>query len=283
MFLVLLSFGALAGGLAFGVFQDLDREVRKLQIEAPLAAQRIESNAQFGDLAAEVDLDRRVTEAMRQVSAPSSGITGDAIDSIGAYVVCAVLTVLFLAWGPRLARGFLNQLDSGPADRVRLIVHSAFTSSRRYVAFAIAQSAVVGTIGWLVSLGLGVPAPAALGLALAAFALVPTFGIVIGSLPILLLVAGLEPAKTVIAIGIGILVLQVVSNLVVQPRIVKRSHLYVGPAMLVIGSLIGFELYGIGGAMYAGALTVLGVAVIDAATQTKGPAEEQSAVESHDS
>lgn len=52
--------------------------------------------------------------------------------------------------------------------------------------------------------------------------------------------------------------------MLVQPKIVRASGLYVGPAVIVIGALTGFELYGIGGAIYGAALTVLGVAVIDA-------------------
>ena len=266
--LVLATLAAVAGTLVFGVFHDLDVEVRRLQTEAPIAAQRIEESQRLGNLASEVDLDRRVTEAVRQLNSPSSGLAGQAVTSVGTYLVCSVLTILFLSWGPRIARATLGQLEQSSADRVSVIAQTAFARARRYVALSILQAVVVGFVGWFICLWLDLPAPAPLALALAAFSLVPNLGILLGGLPILLLAGGLEPMRNVLLVTAIFIALEVFSTMYVQVKIVKSSGLYVGPAIIVVAALIGFELYGIGGALYGTALTVLGVAVIDATEDT---------------
>lgn len=77
--LVLLTLGGIAGVLVFGVFHDLDVEVRRLQTETPIAAQSIENSDRFGSITNEVNLDRRVTEAVHQLNSPSSGLAGEAV------------------------------------------------------------------------------------------------------------------------------------------------------------------------------------------------------------
>lgn len=267
--LVLVAIAGTAGLLVFGVFHDLDQEARRLKIEAPLAAQSIERNEQLGGLAREIDLDRRVTDATQRLSSPSSGLASEAVDSVGAYVVCAVLTILFLSWGKRLARAGLKQLEPRAAERARWVVSTAFGRSRRYVVLALLQASTIGALAWGLCMWLDLPAPLPLALALTACALIPSIGIVLGSLPIMLLTAGLEAGVVTASVSIGFLVVQVLSNRLLLPRIVRISGLNVGSAAIVIGSLIGFELYGIGGAIYAAALTVLGVALIDATTESE--------------
>lgn len=262
--LVLLGVAGVAALLVFGAFQDLDREVSRLQEVAPEAAERIERSQRVGDVATEVELARRVTDAVERLKQPSSGLANEAVSSGGAYIVSAVLTVLFLSWGPKLARAGFHQLDRERAEVVRRIAVTAFRRSRRYVLMAVAQATVVGVLGWLVCRWADLPAPVPLGLALAAMTMIPGLGILLGSLPILLLAGGLNPREEVLAIAAFFLLLQGVSSFVVQRWIVRHS-LYVGPAIVVIAYLVGFELYGIGGAIYSAAIAVGIVAVVDAA------------------
>ena len=49
----------------------------------------------------------------------------------------------------------------------------------------------------------------------------------------------------------------------IRPRVDRRT-LRVGPALMLIGTLIGFELYGFGGAIYGTAVLVLLWAVLQA-------------------
>lgn len=274
LILVLLSIGVIVSGLVFGLLNDLDHEVRAIQTDAPAAARSIERSNRFGTVAKEIDLADRVTAAVNRLSQPSSGLAGEAVSSVGTYLVCIILTILFLSWGPRLYEAGLSQLDDERAARVRAITLQAFRRSRSYVTYAIIQAVCVGLIAWGVCRYADLPAPIPLALAMAAMSLVPNLGILLGGLPMLLLTFSLDSYSWPIGVGIFILALQTFSSLIAQPLIVKHSGLYVGPAIVSIAGLIGFELYGIGGALYAAALVVMGVAVLDSAAESNGDRED---------
>ncbi len=280
---VLLGIAAIAGVLVFGVFHDLDREVSRLKTAAPVAAESLEMSDRLGGVAREVRLEERVTSAVDDLSKPSSGLAGEAVSSVGTYAVCVVLTVLFLSWGPRVANGLLAQVDDERRALVRNISSRAFSSARSYVIQAIAQSTMVGVIGWAACIWADVRAPVPLALALAVMSLVPNLGIIVGALPILLLAAGLGPMETAIKLAVLFVALQFVSSVFIQPLIVRRSGLYVGPAIVAIAFMLGFELYGFGGALYCAALLTGVVAAIDATAQAtegaKGAKQQQIASE----
>ena len=282
--LVLLAIGLCAGVLMFGVFQDLDREVNRLKDVAPVAALRIEHSDNFGGAATQIQLEERVRTALDRLNSPSSGLAGQAVSSVGTYTVCVILMILFLSWGPRVARATLGEINPIRAEWVKAVAESAFTRARRYVLLALAQAAIVGLIGYAACQWADIPAPAPLALTLAGMALLPNIGIVFGAAPILLLSGGFGTTSQTTTLTILFLGLQVLSSLVVQRRIDRLSNLHVGPAVIAISSLAGFELYGIGGAVYAASLSVLAVAAIDANAEVSGdePSESERLVSETD-
>lgn len=267
--LVLLVVGVSTAGLVFGVFRDLDREVHDIQSDAPAAARHLERSERFGKTAREIHLQERVEAAVERLSNPSSGLAGEAVSSLGTYIVCIVLTILFLSWGPRLTKGALDQLGPTRADLARRVTLRAFARSRHYVFLALIQAVVVGFITWGACTLADTPAPIPLALGLAALSLVPGLGILVGSLPILLLTFGLSSNEAGVKLTILFVAMQAISTFVIQPKIVRHSHLYVGPAIMSIAGLIGFELYGIGGALYGTAIIILGVALIDSIAESR--------------
>jgi predicted PurR-regulated permease PerM len=60
-----------------------------------------------------------------------------------------------------------------------------------------------------------------------------------------------------------VLGLQAVEALVVRPR-VDRGTVRVGPAVILIGALVGYQLYGFGGAIYGPAALVFVWAILRA-------------------
>ena len=121
---------------------------------------------------------------------------------------------------------------------------------------------MVTAVGTLAFYLLDLPAPFILGLILGTLSAVPLLGVILGGLPALLLAAA-DTDKTVIATVAGLLVaLQLVEILLVRRRVDSRT-LRVGPALVLIVGLIGFRLYGVGGAAYAAIALVFVLALVE--------------------
>jgi predicted PurR-regulated permease PerM len=176
-----------------------------------------------------------------------------------------VLTAFLLSSGPSLGQAALDQIpDAERRAQVRDVARRAFTNGRAYVLFALGRATVAGFAAWALCYWEEVPAPIVLGVAVAGLSVVPGFGIVFGGCFALLLEAGLGTQDGVMRLALGFLALQV-ADVFFTRRVVAPRSLVVGPAPIVISVILGFEVYGIGGAVYAAAVAIFGVALLDAA------------------
>jgi len=267
----LLLAAAVGVGVFAGVLADLGNQFDRLQTELPRAAAELEESGVFGDAATDLRLEERMTELLDRLHDPRSGLAESAASTVSAYFVCGILTIFFLSWGPRAGQSALAQIrDPDRRARVRRVVNRAFDRSRRYVLAAVARAAVAGTLVWAMCWWEDVPAPIVIGVAVAALSVVPGIGIVIGALPALMLEAGLGTAAGTIRIALVVLVLQAADALVSR-RYITPWSVTVGPAPIVISMVVGFEIYGLGGALYSTALAVFAMALLDAAARTAPP------------
>jgi predicted PurR-regulated permease PerM len=265
---VTLVFLLVAGGigsLTFGVLHDLDNEVRKLKEAAPEAAAEIEDGDGFiASTARDIHLEDRVRTAVEDLEQPSSGVAAGVATSVGAWVVGAVLTIFLLSWGPRLASAGLGQIaDEDRRRRVAHVVRVAAGNGRRYVLGTLALALLSGAVATVVCTIENVPASIALGVTVAAGSVVPGAGIVLGALPAVLLEAGLGTGMGAVRLAVIFLALQLAHEVALRRFVISRS-LVVGPAVVVIALVLGFEIYGVGGAYYGAALATFGVAALDA-------------------
>lgn len=265
---VFLLVAAAAGSLVFGTLQDLDDEVTRLKETAPEAAAELAaSGGVLGDVAADVDLEQRVTDFIEEIDRPSSGVAQEAASSAGAWFVGIVLTAFLLSWGPRLAAAGVRQIDDeGRRRRVGTAMRVTVGRGRRYLLGTLTLAILAGIVGWAVCDLEGVPAPLALGVAVAAGSVVPGVGVIVGALPAILLEAGLGTTSGAIRLAVAFVVLQA-AHVVALHRVVVPRSLTVGPAVIVIALVLGFDVYGVGGAYYGAALAVFGVAALDAAAR----------------
>ncbi|HEY3142639.1 MAG TPA: AI-2E family transporter [Acidimicrobiales bacterium] len=272
----LLLVGLLAGSVVGGILADLGNQFDRLRDEAPRAAEKLEESDRFGEAATNFRLEQRVNEVLDRLRDPTSGLASEKAASTGsAYFVCAVLTAFFLSSGPRTSEAAIDQIrDPQRRERVRGIVSVGFMHGRTYALFGLAKAAVAGLIAWALCYWEDVPAPIVIGVAIAALSLVPGFGIIVGGMFALLLEAGLGTPGGVARLAVGFVLLQIADGLFIRRVVVPRS-LSVGPAAIVIAVIMGFEIYGIGGAIYAAILAIFGVAALDAA----GVAQQQASLE----
>ena len=155
---------------------------------------------------------------------------------------------------------------------------------RRYVLFALAEAVVIGVVAYGLARGIELDGALVLAAIAGGLSVIPIIGIGEGAVPLLLVTAGFEPVATAVFLG-GLFVLLQVLDAVVVWRRVDRLTVEVGPAVFVVVWLIGFDLYGVGGAVYGVILAVFGVALLDtlaevqAAVELDGPEPERTDVD----
>ena len=172
--------------------------------------------------------------------------------------------MLFLvAYGPQFVAGALRQIaDPDRQAQVASVVYHSGGKARGYLLAVIAQTIVVTGVCGLVFQLLDLPAPLTLGLLVGALGAIPYFGMILGGFaPLLVSATAPSPGIAALVVAGVVLALQLIEAFVVRPRVDPQT-VHVGPALVIVGVLVGFELYGIGGAVFGTALIVLGWAVL---------------------
>jgi predicted PurR-regulated permease PerM len=263
--LTLLGLAFFGVAVAGGIISDIATQYDSLQEIAPRAAAQLEENERFGEIARDFRLSERVEEVLERLANPTDEVPASAAATTSTYLVCGVLTAFFLSWGPRLGKVATAQLtDERTRRQVRYIGRRAFIRGRRYVLVSAGAAVATGLVSFAAPWWADLPAPIVLSVFVAALSIVPGVGVLLGSLPTLLLAAGLEPAWTTASLAGLFVMLQAARELLMRRS--SRSSLVVGPAAIVIALIIGFEVYGFGGAFYSAALAVYAVAALDAAS-----------------
>lgn len=267
---VLLTFiviAVAASALVFGVFDDLDREMRSLQRAAPGATERLEGrDDEIGDAMRELQLSERVDvfldEVDNRIGSGSSALAENAL-TVPVWFVNAILTIFLLIYGPGIVRGGLTLIDDEPRRaRVAAVLEEALVRARRTMAAVLAQGVLYGTLVGAIAWLLDLPAPVVLGLVAGLAATVPDFGILLGVLPLLALTAGLENGRTAVAMLAVAMVLQAAEALFLRRRI-DRWGVEVGPTVVWVVVLVAYTLHGIGMAVFGVAYAIFALAVID--------------------
>lgn len=268
LLLTLIGIGALAGALVYGVFANLRTETDHLKKDAPEAAARIEArDDQLGQYARDFKLSERVKDFVDSLDkrVGSGGqVLRTAVGTVPTYFVCGILTIFLLIYGRRMVAGGLRQIsDETRRQRVSENLESAVHRGRGYIGAAIAEGVAFGLIAYVVSRLFDLPAPVVLGLVAGALALLPYIGFFLGAIPVVLFTAGFQSVVAAIVIIVVVVGLQLAEALTVRKR-VDATTVPIGPAVPVIVALLGFEIYGLGGAGYGVAIAVLLLALADA-------------------
>ena len=259
---VLLLVGVI-GLVAWGVLGDINLQIDRLQEAAPKAAAEIEQSDRFGKAAREFRLEERVTEAVDSLSQKQTEQAQKAARRVATYIVGGILMLFLLSWGPRMGQGALAQIsDEERRTRLHDVGISALRNGRTYLLIALAQGFVVGFVSWFVCRAADVPAPAPLGLIIGLTSMMPYLGIALGSIPALLLAAGF---RSFTAAGVLLVVfLAMQTGQILLQRRLRGRVIYVGPALIGIVFLLGYDVYALGGALFGTAIAIFAMAFADA-------------------
>lgn len=267
---VLLAFtavGVVAVGTTYLVFGDVQNAINRLQVAAPEAAAAIEARPDgLGQVARDGQLGERVDSFVTVLEKRATGgadVLRSTAGTAPTYFVSAVLTVFLLNYGPRIAAAALNQdRDADRRRRVEAITVLALRRTRRAVVLTVGVALLLGLVGTSLANWLQLPAPAALGFAIGVMALLPHVGLVVGSVPLLLLTVGNRSGAMGLALAVAVVLVQIVDSVVVRPWIARRS-VHIGLLVPWVVALLGYAVYGIGAAAYGTVAAVFVLAVLD--------------------
>jgi predicted PurR-regulated permease PerM len=269
---VMLTLVGTLGAVAYRLVDDVQRETRRLQEAGPERAREIERSERFGDFARDIRLAERTDRFLRQLPERlRGGTTAEALQAAAtrgvAFLATGVLTVFFLQHGPRLARSARNQIrDVGRRERLQALGMAVFRRAFGYAGASLAMALAAGLFAYLVARMAEVPGPAALGVWVGLWDLVPLAGTVVGALPIVALAAA-SSGERALVVALAFVAYQLVENLLVQ-RNVERATVKVGPFVTLAAGLVGLELSGAAGALLA---VLAATMVVTAADELAGP------------
>ena len=255
--LLLLSGLSAIGFIGYRLVTDVSKATDLLQDAAPKRAAELEKNS---DLLRQVHLTRRVQHLVDDLPKRlTGGSATKALESAAtrgvAFVAGTILTIFFVVYGPRIFLGGLEQIrDPKRRRRVeRVLVHG----TRRgldYARIKLLEAIVEGVLAYLIARVANVPGPAALGVWVALWTLLPVAGVFVGALPIVLF-AGAASLTRAVVVALAFVAIGTVEFLLTS--IIERDTVEVGSFLIVFAAFGGLELYGITGAL----LGVLGVIV----------------------
>lgn len=265
---VLIVVLTVVASVVIGVASDLTDSLDELKESAPVAAESLQERYDFLE---RVNLATRVADFVDELDARvRRGAVSEAVGVAPTYLVTGILMLFLLGYGRRYFDGFAAQFNEARRERIRRIGRDAAIRGRRYLLLALAQGIVAGVLVGATCWVLDVPAAFSLGFVTGVLAIVPLVGIVVGGVPALLLALGLQGWRTAAWLALVVVGLQLVEAWVVRPVVDSRT-VRVGPTVAIIIGLLGFELYGIGGAVYGIALAVIGLAALDSAGTDADP------------
>lgn len=265
--LTFLAVGAIGVGTAYLVFDDVQHALDRLETAAPEAAAAVATRPdRLGELARDGHLTDRVDSFVDVLSNRVTGgqdVLRNTAGTAPTYFVSAILTVFLLTYGPRMAAAALSQDPNvGRQRRVGAIVALAVGRARRAVVLTVGVAALLGLISTSIANWLELPAPAALGFAVAVMALLPHVGLLVGSVPLLLLTVGYRSGAMAVGLALVVLLVQVLDSLYMRHWIARRS-VHIGLLVPWVVALLGYAIYGIGGAAYSTIAAVFVLAVLD--------------------
>ena len=271
----MLAVLALSVGTWLGVIANLRTEVRHVRTSLPAAAERLERRY---DAASEFRLAGRVRSFVRSIDERVS--TGAAVSkaagTVPTYFVTGVLLLFLLGYGPRYLSGALNQIrDPDRRATVAGVFSRASTRAQTYVLATLAQVTAVVAVSSLVFFVLDLPAPFVLGLTVGSLSAIPYMGAVLGGVPAVLIAAADPDERVLFTVTAMVVTVQIAEGLLrrrLDPRTVR-----VGPALVLIVAIVGFQLYGFGGAIYAAIALVFVLALLDSWSMVRPQRQAQFA------
>ena len=281
--IALLVAAAVTWGVIYVAFDDLSSGVDRLGESAREAAAELEArDDSIGEAARDVEAERRVdlfVDALDERVTGTEDVLASTAGTAPTYFIGGILTLFLMSYGPRLAQAAVDQVpDPRMREGIESVVTRALRRSRRAILLTVAEGVVAGlAVAGAASL-LDLPSPAALGLTAGVMAMLPHVGLVLGTVPLILLVLALKSEVVTVVTVVVVLACQLGDSFWLRRRIALHS-VHIGLLAPWVVALVGYEMYGVGGVAYGLALAVFFLAALDELGRRSRAAEAAEAAE----
>jgi predicted PurR-regulated permease PerM len=244
---------AALGGFVYGLVDDIVDQTRRLERAVPHRAAELEESGRFSDVAQELDLEERSRRLIRAIPERLAGAnTQAAIENTTerglAFLAIAIMTLFFVIYGRSLIDASIRQFpDPETRGRYERVVDRGLTRGLALARGTLVLAIVGGFVAYGLARAADVPGPIALATWAALWNIVPIFGFVVGTTPIVVL-AGAGSVRTAIVLAIVFVAYEIVESFVLR-RMLERRTLRLGGFLTALAAFGGLELYGLSGAL----------------------------------
>jgi predicted PurR-regulated permease PerM len=196
---------------------------------------------------------------------PAWGVVSSAVQTVGALVFIAFLTLFLQLGGRQWFESFVKLAPERDRARIRRAGSGISTAVGGYVTGNLLISVIAGTVTTLTLLALSVPYAVVLGVIVAIFDLIPLVGATAGTIVVAAVALGTRGLAAAAIAVVVMIVYQQVENHVLQQLVYHRT-VKLSPLAIALSVAAGAELAGVPGALlgipFAGALKVVSQEVV---------------------
>ena len=199
-----------------------------------------------------------LSSALNSAITVATAIAGGVVDA----ALILILGFWFMVDGKRMADVATHLVPPRQRDKVRFVQDTVSQVLGAYIRGQLTMAAIIGVSAGLGSALLGVHYPLLIGLLAFLFELVPMVGPILASLPAIL-ISVFQPFPLVLYVVAFFVVMQVIENNVLAPHITGGA-VGLHPAAALLAIVVGADLGGVVGALFAVPVAGIASVLIDA-------------------
>ncbi|HLG73098.1 MAG TPA: AI-2E family transporter [Chloroflexota bacterium] len=195
-------------------------------------------------------LGAQIQEVARAVLTNLATVVRDITTVAVGIIVVLVVSFYLLNEGHDFRAKLERVVPEAHRSKVDFVTESATTAVAGYVRAQLAVAVMVGVLAGFAAWAIGIRYPLIIGVLAGVFELVPFFGPTLGAIPAVLIAAFQgDWIRLALIVGAFIVIQQIESNLI-GPRIMAHG-VGLHPLVVILAVLIGIEVAGIWGALFA--------------------------------
>lgn len=244
-------------GLVWGFVQPLVNQTKTFSEDLPELIDQVREAPVVESVLDRFNVESGLSQTSEDLPQRLVGWSGpllEAFKTIGELIIATVtifvLMIFLLLYGPGFYKAGLDHISNRTTrTEVRAIGHDILRAVSGWVAGNVLTSVVAGITTLIVLVILGLPYSVLLSLWVAVADLIPLVGATLGALPAII-VAFLEGTTDGIVVTVFFVAYQQFENHVLQPYVYGRT-IQLNPFVVLIALIVGVELAGFLGAMFA--------------------------------